>query len=137
MFMNKLPFLWNIYLSMRLLSYMSCLFFALLDRYHPFFSQYSSYSYILALSKNSHCSTFSQYLLILYNFFKLLDVWWYLIVWIINSTYLIPNKSEHMFIFIRHWKLLCCCHEVTFYILYQDIYFSFIIYWLVCFVYSG
>lgn len=80
MFMNKLPFLWNIYLSMRLLSYMSCLFFALLDRYHPFFSQYSSYNYILALAKNSSCSTFSQYLLILYNFFKLLEVWCYLIV---------------------------------------------------------
>lgn len=55
-------------------------FFALLDRYHPFFSQCSSYNYILALSKNSSCSTFSQYLLILYNFFKLLDVWCCLIV---------------------------------------------------------
>lgn len=56
------------------------LFFPLLDRDHPFFSQYSSYNYILALSKNSNCSTSSQCLFILYNFFKLLDVWCYLIV---------------------------------------------------------
>lgn len=70
-FMNKLPFLWNIYPSMGLLSYRLRLFFALLDTAHPFPNVFnSSYNYILALHKNSSCSIFSQHLFRFYNFFK-------------------------------------------------------------------